>query len=1202
MGGQSQTTNSSQNSAQNAYAQNNYGSNTGSSFGQNSGQSSAQTYDPSQLGKAYLATGTNAANTAGNISTFMNPYTNSVADATMARLGQLFGQQQSQLQGNAASAGALGGSRQAVEQAVLAGQQGLAAGSTLSNLYNTGYQQALQAAMANAAQNIQAAGLSGGTTAGQNLSSTLGQQQSSTLGGANTAQASSGTQSGTSKTTTDPGLMGYLSAGAGILGALSDERVKEDSEPIGKTFDGQTIYKFRYKGHPETHIGLMAQEVEKHHPEAVGDIGGLKTVDYDAATKDAERRGYEGGGGVVADFLSGTSKLSGVPGLSRILNAARMMMEPSQSPAQQQPAQQTPYNSIMQSYNMGKQAAGGLSNLSNMLSGSSSAPATSAGGWNTGTQTSGLLGSGGLGNTVSGAAGNIGTAFSGMFAGSPGAAPSSTPSLSMPNISMPNISMPNISMPSLSAPSIRAPSIAMPTFGGPGGVSAPLPSVPMPRTAGGKGSGGAVRGYADGGDVDYGDGSGDVDYGADAPLFNGAPPSQAGLAAPAQVSDLSSISSNPANTYSSGSASPHPAVPAYASSLPPAVYADPNSMMSPQDAGLASLTRQSPQVPLGTPSGSAHVVRDVISELRAAGMSDNGIRGVLANVRDESGFDPSLRHPDQPKWGGEAHYAHGLFQQGGDEWNRYEAWLRQNAPGADWRDHRLQARFLAQNLKDNYPDVWKGINSATPEEAAKLFTTGYLKPASQYAQSRVANYGLGIPGLDEFVNGAVGGVRSVASGVTGGLGSIKDTIAKGFDNSGSMPQHPPADQKDAHNAGLLGRMFGGMNPFNLNRNERTQLVAASAILAGLSKGDTLGGINSAAGIMQNQHVTDRQSALDAMRIQQQAAQIQLEKAKLLQPMPGAEVFDPNTYQWIKQYKSYNPATGKWEFDASGQGAAPQPAMAPPGVAPGTIVTGSGDVIPVPEALRDKINLNNPTDVQAAAVISGREPMPAISRANPRAQIVQNRVRELDPSFSSNRFKYLQDWEKGNGKIGQNRTSFNAAMEHGEGIYDLNEANGYTANAGPLSHAITIGKKWWDSASNEPWLNDYNAAAKEFANEAAKLGAGSTGSALTDREEILSTLDPSRGKEAVRAAIQRWVSIMDGKGNALVSDWKQRMGPYGGSAQVLSEENKARHDKIMGVPQEKKEEAGAIPVLTPEQARNYPSGKKYRTTDGRLMVR
>lgn len=63
--------------------------------------------------------------------------------------------------------------------------------------------------------------------------------------------------------------------------ALSDERAKEDIAPVGKTYDGQNLYSYRYKGDPTPHVGLMAQEVEKRDPAAVvTHRSGLKMVDY----------------------------------------------------------------------------------------------------------------------------------------------------------------------------------------------------------------------------------------------------------------------------------------------------------------------------------------------------------------------------------------------------------------------------------------------------------------------------------------------------------------------------------------------------------------------------------------------------------------------------------------------------------------------------------------------------------------------------------------------------------------------------------------------------------------------------------------------------------------------------------------------------------------------------------------------------------
>jgi len=82
-------------------------------------------------------------------------------------------------------------------------------------------------------------------------------------------------------------------AGLGLQAAtlFSDERLKEDIAPVGTLNDGQTIYSYRYKGDPTPHVGLLAQEVERVHPEAVhtDPATGFKKVHYGLAT--AEARG-----------------------------------------------------------------------------------------------------------------------------------------------------------------------------------------------------------------------------------------------------------------------------------------------------------------------------------------------------------------------------------------------------------------------------------------------------------------------------------------------------------------------------------------------------------------------------------------------------------------------------------------------------------------------------------------------------------------------------------------------------------------------------------------------------------------------------------------------------------------------------------------------------------------------------------------------
>jgi len=104
-----------------------------------------------------------------------------------------------------------------------------------------------------------------------------------------------GALSGSTTTTQQPG------------GFFSDKRLKKDVKEIGETHDGQPIYSYKYKGDDRTQIGLMAQDVEKSHPEAVGVMGGYKTVDYKKATEDAERSHKDMGGGLIPDGYDDSS-------------------------------------------------------------------------------------------------------------------------------------------------------------------------------------------------------------------------------------------------------------------------------------------------------------------------------------------------------------------------------------------------------------------------------------------------------------------------------------------------------------------------------------------------------------------------------------------------------------------------------------------------------------------------------------------------------------------------------------------------------------------------------------------------------------------------------------------------------------------------------------------------------------------------------
>ena len=149
------------------------------------------------------------------------------------------------------------------------------------------------------------------------------------------------------------------------------------------------------------------------------------------------------------------------------------------------------------------------------------------------------------------------------------------------------------------------------------------------------------------------------------------------------------------------------------------------------------------------------VAKSIATELRSQGFSDHAIAGILYNVNQESAFNPTLRHPDQPRFGGEAHYAHGLFQEGGDEWNTWDAHMKARG-AANWQDPVEQARFVAGRLKGDignrqYANVLAALqNAKSKEEAAKIFASGYLKPAARYLSSRIGSINAGIPDIGHY--------------------------------------------------------------------------------------------------------------------------------------------------------------------------------------------------------------------------------------------------------------------------------------------------------------------------------------------------------------------------------------------------------------------------------------------------------------------
>jgi Chaperone of endosialidase len=274
---------------------------------------------------------------ANTISSAMSPYMNAYVQNALAPQIQMqdqqFAQQNQANDAAATSSGAYGDSRAGIQQANTSQQQDIARTGLIGNAYNSAFNTAIGAGAQDVSNNLNAqttnaslseqslnralgaaTGLEGLGNYQQginNTTNTLGQQQTAQsqagltanynqwlmgqqypfqtaqLMNQTTAAGAGAMPASTTATTSAPDNSGWAAAGAiGSALFLSDEREKENIQKVGKLDDGTPVKRFNYKADPQKkpQIGLVAQDVEKKHPDAVVQVGNRKYVNYDRAT------------------------------------------------------------------------------------------------------------------------------------------------------------------------------------------------------------------------------------------------------------------------------------------------------------------------------------------------------------------------------------------------------------------------------------------------------------------------------------------------------------------------------------------------------------------------------------------------------------------------------------------------------------------------------------------------------------------------------------------------------------------------------------------------------------------------------------------------------------------------------------------------------------------------------------------------------
>lgn len=234
----------------------------------------------------------------GLLANFMNPYVDNVENKALEAMDR---SRQMALMDNAdraASAGAFGGSRHGIVDAVTNTEHAREAGMLSAGLRREAFDSGMRNALdhtTTAAQGLFGVGTVDQANQQAKIDAEIGKFNEiknkdlndlnmliATLGGTPYGQTSTTTTTGTAESRgTD-----WASLGLGALSLLfgvSDDDKKTDKERLGETPDGLGIWAFRYKDDPKTYpksIGVMASEVEKVKPEAVHKIGDTRVINY----------------------------------------------------------------------------------------------------------------------------------------------------------------------------------------------------------------------------------------------------------------------------------------------------------------------------------------------------------------------------------------------------------------------------------------------------------------------------------------------------------------------------------------------------------------------------------------------------------------------------------------------------------------------------------------------------------------------------------------------------------------------------------------------------------------------------------------------------------------------------------------------------------------------------------------------------------
>jgi len=634
-----------------------------------------------------------------------------------------------------------------------------------------------------------------------------------------------------------------------------------------------------------------------------------------------------------------------------------------------------------------------------------------------------------------------------------------------------------------------------------------------------------------------------------------------------------------------------------------------------------------PPKPSSSYPGMAGKVAD---QWREAGAKENAVKGVLYNVNAESGFRPELRHPDQPRFTGEAHYAHGMYQHGGNQWSGLDRYTQQN--GQDWRDPKAQTAYEIENLKRTNPDVWRKMNEApTWQEAAKVYAR-WLAPKKEYLDQREANIDRsvdplhGYTGADTTGRGGDDRLPARATPTSGGV-----TLRSTSDGEGN------GETRTTPGSGGIGRLFTADNAlrFGLAMLANPTPYIGNAIgQAGLA---TLGASAEQERYGAKQFQEDRKFKLDAAYKQAQIDKIdkgfemqgkKLDAANAAAAERGAHFQDLREHQQALEKQAAENAEAARKRDEAraaegrysmlpGTGAHPETGEQVSGVYKLDAKTGKTEFVPSIHLTGKPTGAGSPLPAEAWSkngedfinylppdernFIKGVadytiDPKTLSTRGGSREDAMKKAL-QYDPDFDqknyNTRYQAIQRFTTG--KQGDTVRSLNVAVEHLGTLKELTDALPSATNPAGNVQALNRINNYLQTQFGQPAVTNFNTGKQIIADEVLKAVLGTGAGSQEDRLQLQAQFNAANSPAQLAGAIRTAEKLMAGQVKGLRQQYEFATGARNfdkSLTPVTRKELQALESAPVG--------GGGTGTETPPvaNARKAPDGKWYVPDPGR----